>query len=77
MTPHVTISDALAMRAHMAHENARMREALRTIAQLSEDSTSALVMPDIARIARAALVSAPLEIMALRHPEKSDAESRS
>jgi hypothetical protein len=73
MNPHITITNALAMRAHLAHENERMREALRTIAQLAEKSTSALVMSDIARIARAALITAPRENTTLRHPENNGA----
>ncbi|MFP4891246.1 hypothetical protein [Paraburkholderia sp. EG304] len=48
----------IAMRLHLQHENERLREALRLIADMSEHSTSALVLGDIARIARVALVTA-------------------
>lgn len=40
---------------HLRHENERMREALDLIAKMSEHSTSALVLQDVARIARNAL----------------------
>jgi hypothetical protein len=49
------------MRARALHDAARLREALALIAQLAEGTTSALTLPDIARIARAALVSAEPE----------------
>ena len=66
----------LAMRQHLAHDNERMREALRTIVEMAEHSTSALTMNDIARIARGALLAIPRENPDLRHPEKVRDESR-
>ena len=57
------------MNRQIAHENERMRSALRTIADMAERSTSALTMPDIARIARAALVTSPRENTSLRAPD--------
>jgi hypothetical protein len=68
---------ALALRQQLAHENDRMREALRLIADIAEHSTSAMSMTDIARLARAALVASPRENTNLRHPEKSSDVSRS
>jgi hypothetical protein len=50
---------ALAMRLQLAHDNARLREALALIADLAEGSRTANSLPNIARVARAALVSAP------------------
>ncbi|KDR31770.1 hypothetical protein BG60_29025 [Caballeronia zhejiangensis] len=50
------------MRARALHEAARLREALALIADLAERTTSALVLPDIARLARSALIgSAPAD----------------
>ncbi|MBB5411672.1 hypothetical protein OKW43_005173 [Paraburkholderia sp. WC7.3g] len=46
------------MRHRALHDAARLREALALIADLAEGTTSALTLPDIARIARAALVGA-------------------
>jgi hypothetical protein len=39
----------------LTHENERLREALQLIADMSEHSTSALVLQDVARIARNSL----------------------
>ena len=47
---------ALAMRLHLSHDNERLREALRTILDLAEFSTSAMIQQDVARIARNALI---------------------
>ncbi|ACC72562.1 hypothetical protein PPMP20_26640 [Paraburkholderia phymatum] len=66
-------TESLAMRQHLAHDNDRMREALRTIVAMAETSPSALTMNDIARIARAALIAIPRENPALRHPETKEA----
>ena len=66
MNAHLT---TLAMRQHLAHDNARMCEALTLIADMAETSTFALTMTDIARIACTALVCAARENPALRHPE--------
>ncbi|WP_233854263.1 hypothetical protein [Paraburkholderia sp. HD33-4] len=64
---HLHISKTtLQMRAHLAHENERMREALRLIATMAETGGSAIAMIDIARIARNALISVPAENVALR-----------
>lgn len=46
------------MRARALHDAARLREALALIATMAEGTHSALTLPDIARIARAALVGA-------------------
>jgi hypothetical protein len=54
---------------HIEHDNERLREALRTIATMTEHP-SAMAMSDIARIARAALVAVPRENPSLRHPEE-------
>ncbi|OYD64828.1 UNVERIFIED_ORG: hypothetical protein BDU10_7449 [Burkholderia sp. CF145] len=62
-------TETLAMRLHLAHDNERMREALRTIVAMAENSPSALTMNDIARIARGALIAIPRENPDLRHPE--------
>ncbi|MDR6384951.1 hypothetical protein [Paraburkholderia caribensis] len=50
----VTYADHL--RARALHDVTRLREALACIAETAEQSKSALVLPDIARIARTALV---------------------
>lgn len=42
--------------ARALHDAARLREALALIADMAETSTSALELPDIARVARNALV---------------------
>jgi hypothetical protein len=68
---------ALALRQQLAHENDRMREALRLIADIAEHSTSAMSMTDVARLARAALVASPRENTDLRHPEKNLGKVRS
>lgn len=47
-----------AIRHHVEADNARLREALRVIADIGEASTTANSLPNIARIARNALVSA-------------------
>ena len=65
-------TETLAMRVHLAHDNERMREALRTIVAMAETSTSALTMNDIARIARGALIAVPIENRDLRHPESKE-----
>jgi hypothetical protein len=65
-------SETLAMRLHLAHDNERLRAALRTIVEMAEHSTSALTMNDIARIARGALIAIPRENPALRHPENKE-----
>jgi hypothetical protein len=57
---------------HLSHDNERMREALRLIADMAEHSPSAMAMTDIARIARSALLAVPRENMALRHPGKPE-----
>lgn len=44
------------IRARALHDAARLRDALALIAEMAETSTSALMLPDIARLARAALV---------------------
>ena len=66
-------TETLAMRLHLAHDNERLREALRTIEQMAACSTSALTMTDIARIARNALIAIPRENVDLRHPERDKA----
>lgn len=43
---------------HVAHDNERLREALTLIADIAEGSTTANSLPNIARIARSALVGA-------------------
>ncbi|MGF6978974.1 hypothetical protein QFZ94_007489 [Paraburkholderia sp. JPY465] len=48
---------SMAMRHHLQHENDRLREALRLIVEMSENTTSAMSLGDIARIARLALVT--------------------
>lgn len=53
---------------HLAHNNDRMREALATIADMAEHTTSALTMTDIAGIARSALLGGPPADPALQHP---------
>ena len=53
---------------HLEADNARLREALRTIADIGEGSTTANSLPNVARIARNALVSAAPENWDLRHP---------
>ena len=74
MNLHLT-AHALALRQQLAHEDQRMREALQLIAQMSECSTSALTMQDIARIARAALIASPRENTTLRQPAQQGATS--
>ncbi|WP_028210759.1 hypothetical protein [Paraburkholderia mimosarum] len=64
---HVT-RDALAMRVHLQHENERLRDALRLIVEMSENTTSALTLDDVARVARNALIPATPENKALRAP---------
>jgi hypothetical protein len=59
---------ALVLRQQLAHENQRMREALSLIANIAGGSTTANSLPDIARIARGALLSSPRENTSLRHP---------
>lgn len=71
MNQHLS-AHALAMRQHLAHDNARLREALALIADIAEGSTTANSLPNIARLARAALVSAVRENHALRHPHKGE-----
>ncbi|MBB5408579.1 hypothetical protein HDG34_002516 [Paraburkholderia sp. HC6.4b] len=44
------------IRARALHDAARLRDALALIADLAEGTHSAMTLPDIARIARAALV---------------------
>jgi hypothetical protein len=44
--------------SHLAHDNDRMREALALIADIAEGSTTANSLPNIARVARNALVGA-------------------
>lgn len=44
------------MRHRAIHDAARLRDALALIADLAEGTHSAMTLPDIARIARAALV---------------------
>jgi hypothetical protein len=56
---------------HLAHDNDRMREALATIADMAEHTTSALTIADIARIARSALLGGPPADPTLQHPEIS------
>jgi hypothetical protein len=58
MSTHHLNRHALAMRIHLANDNERLREALKLIAEMSETSTSALTLQDVARIARTALVVA-------------------
>jgi hypothetical protein len=67
----------LAMNLHLAHDNRRLRDALKVIAEMAERSTSALTMSDIARIARGALIAVPCENAELRHPENAEKETRS
>ncbi|CAE6856925.1 hypothetical protein R75461_07762 [Paraburkholderia nemoris] len=43
------------IRERALHDATRLREALALIAQMAEGTTSALTLPDIGRIARAAL----------------------
>ena len=52
---------------HLAHDNARLREALHLIADMAEHSTSALTMTDIARIARGVLAPSQPANPALEH----------
>jgi hypothetical protein len=44
--------------AHLAHDNARLREALHLIADIAEGSSTANSLPNVARIARNALCAA-------------------
>ncbi|MGF6792746.1 hypothetical protein [Paraburkholderia sp. 35.1] len=60
----------LALRVHLAHDNERLREALRLIVEMCENTTSALTLDDVARVARTALVHATPENEALRHPDE-------
>lgn len=56
------------MRHHVEHDNQRMREALRLIADVCEGQLSSELTRNLAKIARAALVSAPPENQSLRNP---------
>lgn len=49
-------------------DNDRLREALRVIADIGEGSKTTNSLPNVAKIARAALVSAATENQELRHP---------
>lgn len=55
------------LRARALHDVTRLREALATIADMAEKSASALVLPDIARLARSALVGSTPEDPRLAH----------
>ncbi|CAE6958887.1 hypothetical protein [Paraburkholderia domus] len=60
------------IRARALHEVARLREALSLIADMAETSTSAMTLPDIARIARTAIVgSTPADPHLGAEPEAS------
>ncbi len=50
---------SLAMRLQLAHENERLREAIALIADIAEGSTTANSLPNIARLARNALLASP------------------
>ncbi len=52
----IRVAYAEQLRNRALHDTERLREALALIAQMAEGTTSALTLPDIARIARAALV---------------------
>jgi hypothetical protein len=45
--------------AHLEHDNRRLREALRMISDIAEGSTTANSLPNIARLARNALLAGP------------------
>lgn len=64
-----------AMRHHLAADNQRLREALTLIADIAEGSTTANSLPNIARLARNALLSAAHENEALRHPAHKPRET--
>ncbi|WP_322092795.1 hypothetical protein [Paraburkholderia bannensis] len=49
---------ALAMRLQLQHDNDRLRDALQIIAEIAATSSDPKSMPNIGRIARAALVGA-------------------
>jgi hypothetical protein len=57
MNQHLT-RHALAMRLHLQHDNDRLREALAIIADIAQASNDSKSLPNIARIARSALVEA-------------------
>ena len=57
-----------AMRHQTEADNARLREALRVIADIGEGGNSIASLRNCARIARNALVSAATENHTLRHP---------
>lgn len=58
MNTHHLTRQALAMRLHLQHDNERLREALHIIADIAATSSDPKTMPNIARIARSALVGA-------------------
>jgi hypothetical protein len=62
MNQHLS-AHALVLRQQLAHENQRMREALSLIADIAAGSTTANSLPNIGRIARAALIASPREEM--------------
>jgi hypothetical protein len=45
--------------AHLEHDNRRLREAVRMISDIAEGSTTANSLPNIARLARNALLAGP------------------
>jgi len=57
---------------HLAHDNDRMREALALIADIAEGSTTANSLPNIARLARSAILGGPPADPALQ-PEQTPA----
>jgi hypothetical protein len=65
MNAHIT-AQTLVLRQQLAHENQRMREALALIADIAGGSTTANSLPNIARIARSALIASPRENTSLR-----------
>ncbi|MGF6877383.1 hypothetical protein [Paraburkholderia sp. MM5477-R1] len=65
-----------AIRHHLAADNDRLREALRLIAEIAEGSTTAGSLPNIARLARNALVSAAAGNTALRQPATDPKEQK-
>lgn len=57
-----------AIRHHLVSDNDRLRDALRLIVELAENSESIETLRNCARIARTALVAAVPENEALRNP---------
>ncbi|CAB3758516.1 hypothetical protein [Paraburkholderia humisilvae] len=62
---------ALSAHLRVSHENDRLREVLALIADIAEGSTTANSLPNIARLARVALVGSPPADPTLQHPEVS------